>query len=169
MEWADSTSKPPSASRAKFRYAVGVLAPVVAWPTLLMPVNAALIAQFAAFTGLYFIDTRAASRGWAPSWYGTYRFVLTFVVGTAIVASLVGRAKIGEGERPLTSDALRERLNPAPRDERNDVDWVKLEKEDKQKAKEEEKKEEEERKAKKKEGKRGKDEKNDSKDKNGSE
>jgi hypothetical protein len=72
-----------------------VFAPAVAWPTTLLPVEYALIAQFLAFNFLYYTDARAARRGWAPPWYGTYRFVLTFIVGAAIVLSLIGRSEIG--------------------------------------------------------------------------
>lgn len=76
---------------------IGVLAPAVAWPTTLMPVEYALITQFLAFTSLYYADTRASRRGLAPPWYGTYRFVLTFIVGASIVVSLIGRGQI-QGE-----------------------------------------------------------------------
>ncbi|RAK97589.1 DUF3429 domain-containing protein [Aspergillus ibericus CBS 121593] len=76
------------------RYAAGVVAPAVAWPTLLLPVEYALISQFLAFTFLYYNDARAAAHGRAPAWYGMYRFVLTFIVGASIVASLVGREQI---------------------------------------------------------------------------
>lgn len=76
------------------RYAAGVVAPAVAWPTLLLPVEYALISQFLAFTFLYYNDARAAAAGRAPHWYGMYRFVLTFVVGVSIVASLIGRQQI---------------------------------------------------------------------------
>lgn len=68
----------------------------MAWPTLLLPVEYALIAQFSAFTFLYFADARAVVRGWAPSWYSTYRFVLTFIVGASIVISLIGRGQIAD-------------------------------------------------------------------------
>ncbi|KAF1998260.1 hypothetical protein P154DRAFT_439485 [Amniculicola lignicola CBS 123094] len=78
------------------RYAIGVVAPAVAWPTILMPVEYALITQFMAFTVLYYVDTRAATRGWTPSWYGIYRFVLTFIVGASIVLSLVGRGEVAD-------------------------------------------------------------------------
>ncbi|KAL8683539.1 MAG: hypothetical protein Q9186_000451 [Xanthomendoza sp. 1 TL-2023] len=78
------------------RYAYGVVAPAVAWPTLLLPVEYALIAQFTAFTFLYFADARACVRGWTPHWYMTYRFVLTFVVGASIVISLIGRGQIAD-------------------------------------------------------------------------
>ena len=46
-------------------------------------------------------------RGWAPSWYSTYRFVLTFVVGASIVASLVGRGQIWDQINKLPSPADR--------------------------------------------------------------
>lgn len=91
------------------RYAAGVVAPAVAWPTLLLPVEHALISQFLAFTFLYYSDARAASRGQAPSWYGMYRFVLTFVVGASIVASLVGREQIAN---TVTSEhTMKDKIN----------------------------------------------------------
>jgi hypothetical protein len=76
------------------RYIYGVIAPAVAWPTIFMPVEYALITQFLAFNFLYFADARATVRGWFPPWYSTYRFVLTFLVGASIVVSLVGRGQI---------------------------------------------------------------------------
>ncbi len=59
-----------------------------------MPIEYALITQFCAFTFLYFNDARAVVRGAAPAWYATYRWVLTFFVGIAVVVSLVGRGQI---------------------------------------------------------------------------
>lgn len=76
------------------RYAAGVVAPAIAWPTLLMPADIALITQFMAFTMLYYNDARAAVKGWTPSWYHMYRFVLTFVVGASIVLTLAGREQL---------------------------------------------------------------------------
>ncbi|KAF2203965.1 hypothetical protein GQ43DRAFT_478589 [Delitschia confertaspora ATCC 74209] len=76
------------------RYSIGVIAPAVAWPTLLLPIETALISQFCAFVLLYYVDTRAAYRGWTPSWYAIYRFVLTFIVGASIVVSLIGRGEV---------------------------------------------------------------------------
>lgn len=89
------------------RYAYGVVAPAVAWPTILLPIEYALIGQFCAFTFLYFADARAVRRGWAPHWYTTYRFVLTFVVGASIVASLAGRGQIWDQINKLPSPADR--------------------------------------------------------------
>jgi len=78
------------------RYLTGVLATGLAWPTTLLPVETALISQFLLFTFLYYNDSRATKRGWAPAWYGVYRFVLTFIVGSAIVVSLIGRGQVQE-------------------------------------------------------------------------
>ncbi|KAF2678289.1 hypothetical protein K458DRAFT_423235 [Lentithecium fluviatile CBS 122367] len=80
------------------RYAIGILSTAVAWPTLLMPVEYALITQFCAFTLLYNADTRATYRGWTPPWYAMYRFVLTFIVGASIVVSLIGRGEVADAE-----------------------------------------------------------------------
>ena len=48
-------------------------------------------------------------RGWAPPWYSTYRFVLTFVVGASIVISLIGRGQIADkiSRLPSPADRLR--------------------------------------------------------------
>lgn len=76
------------------RYAIGVVAPAVAWSTLLMPIEGALITQFLGFVALYYVDVRATYRGWTPSWYAVYRFVLTFIVGASLVLTLVGRGEL---------------------------------------------------------------------------
>ncbi|KAF2116075.1 hypothetical protein BDV96DRAFT_491842 [Lophiotrema nucula] len=95
------------------RYFIGVAATAVAWPTIMMPVEYALISQFMAFTLLYYVDTRATYRGWTPHWYSIYRFVLTFIVGASIVVSLIGRGEVADkvGRIPGAVDritALRE-------------------------------------------------------------
>ncbi|KAK4986729.1 hypothetical protein LTR50_005107 [Elasticomyces elasticus] len=91
------------------RYAIGVVAPAVAWPTILLPAEYALITQFLAFNFLYYVDSRATRRGWAPPWYSVYRFVLTFVVGASIVVSLVGRGQIADqiGKMPGPADRIK--------------------------------------------------------------
>lgn len=85
------------------------MAPAVAWPTIFLPVEYALITQFLAFNFLYYTDSRATKRGWAPSWYAVYRFVLTFIVGASIVASLIGRGQIADqiGKLPGPADRIR--------------------------------------------------------------
>ena len=74
-----------------------------------MPVEYALITQFLAFNFLYYTDVRAKTRGWTPPWYGIYRFVLTFIVGGSIVASLIGRGQIADriGKVPSTAERIR--------------------------------------------------------------
>lgn len=148
--------KAPSPKRTRFRYGLGVAAPAVAWPTVFMPIEWALTTQFMTFTMLYLADSRATTRGWAPQWYGTYRWVLTAVVGTAIFISLVGRAKIGESRSRLAKGDLEDliRQKPAGHEHHN---WAKEEAEEKarlkkeaeeKKRKEEERKKEEEKKKK---------------------
>lgn len=123
------------------RFMIGVAAPAVAWPTIFMPVEYALIAQFLAFNALYFADARATVRGWFPPWYSTYRFVLTFIVGASIVASLVGRGQIVSSDGRLKSSV------DYVKDDR-DAQWQALEREERERratlANEEEEKSEEE-------------------------
>lgn len=89
------------------RYAIGVVAPAVAWPTVMMPVEYALISQFAAFTLLYYVDTRATARGWTPPWYAIYRFTLTFIVGASIVLTLIGRGEIADRGQNISGPVKR--------------------------------------------------------------
>lgn len=86
-----------------------MIGPAIAWPTTLLPVEYALIIQFLAFNWLYYADTKATRRGWAPAWYGVYRFVLTFIVGASIVASLIGRGQIADqiNRMPSAADRVR--------------------------------------------------------------
>lgn len=88
---------------------IGVLTPAVAWPTTFMPVEYALITQFLAFNTLYAVDSATVTRGWTPQWYGTYRFLLTFVVGTSIVISLIGRGQIQDqvGTAPTAAQRVK--------------------------------------------------------------
>ncbi|KAI1476538.1 hypothetical protein F4774DRAFT_427986 [Daldinia eschscholtzii] len=152
VHWGmEYTEKIPNPARTRFRYGLGVLAPAVAWPTLLMPMDFALTSQFAAFVMLYFADSRATVRAWAPSWYGTYRFVLTAIVGAALFISLIGRMKVGDAKPRLTG--LDEKLHDRRGEEDYTEKWQELEKEEKERIRkekeaEERKKKEEEQKAK---------------------
>ncbi|KAK9423418.1 hypothetical protein SUNI508_04312 [Seiridium unicorne] len=143
LEYAE---KKPSYPRTQFRYGLGVLASVVAWPTLFMPWQFALTSQFAAFVGLYFADSRATVRGWAPYWYGTYRFVLTAIVGVAIMLSLIGRAKIGDAAPRLSG--LGEKFHATHGEEAYTPKWAEAESKErevqKKKKQEEEKRKKEE-------------------------
>ncbi|TVY40934.1 hypothetical protein LOCC1_G007555 [Lachnellula occidentalis] len=107
------------------RYMYGVIAPAVAWPTIFMPVEYALITQFLAFNFLYFADARATVRGWFPAWYSTYRFVLTFFVGASIVATLVGRGQIVRADHNLKSPVAYLKND-------RDAQWEALEREEKE-------------------------------------
>ncbi|KAF4122046.1 Protein of unknown function (DUF3429) [Geosmithia morbida] len=134
LEYAE---KAPLADRTRFRYAMGVAAPAVAWPTLYLPIEFGLTVQFAAFVGLYFADSQACKRGWTPPWYGHYRFLLTAMVGIAIGVSLVGRAEIEKSKR-LSVDYLRSSMGqPGLAD--TETDWVKVEAEEKERKRAEEK------------------------------
>ncbi|KAF2628763.1 hypothetical protein BU25DRAFT_409794 [Macroventuria anomochaeta] len=91
------------------RYAIGVFAPIAGWSATVMPVEYALITQFMSFVGLYFVDTRAALKGWTPPWYREYRFILTFIVGASIVISLIGRGEVSSkvGRMPGAADRIK--------------------------------------------------------------
>ncbi|KAJ4289965.1 hypothetical protein N0V88_006766 [Collariella sp. IMI 366227] len=143
LEFAE---KQPNHTRTRLRYAMGVLAPAVAWPTIFMPVEWALTAQFAAFSALYYADSRATVKGWVPPWYGTYRFVLTAVVGTALLVSLIARAKIGEEHSKSERGELSERIRAKRASGQQHHNWAKEEAEERVRLKEEKKKEEEEKK-----------------------
>lgn len=157
LEYAE---KQPLRERTRFRYGMGLASSIIAWPTLFMPFDYALITQFMAFVGLYFADAKASTRGWAPHWYGTYRFLLTAMVGLAIFVSLVGRANISQGDT-LTGQGLQRRISSRDGLADYDTDWVKLEKEEKarlrKKKAEDEKKEAEKKKQEEKKQKKSKD------------
>jgi hypothetical protein len=164
IHWGlELAEKTPAHDRTRLRYGLGVLAPAVAWPTMFMPIEWALTTQFAAFCSLYYADSRATVKGWAPAWYATYRFVLTAVVGAAILVSLVGRAKVGEGHTRLTTEELRERIRGPRKTPDKNRNLAKEEEEERERIKEEkrqeeERKKEEERKAKEEEEKKAKEE-----------
>ncbi|KAK7920122.1 hypothetical protein PG985_008144 [Apiospora marii] len=122
LEYAE---KAPDAARTRFRYALGVAAPLVAWPTLLMPWPWALTAQWAAFVGLWLADRTASIRGWAPYWYATYRFVLTAIVGVAIMISMIGTMKVGQ-YKPQFGE-ISEKIQENRFEEAYSEKWQKLE------------------------------------------
>lgn len=130
---------------------------------MFMPVEYALITQFAAFNFLYFADARATVKGWFPPWYSTYRFVLTFFVGASIVISLVGRGQITQQEK----SALKNPVDYLKAD--RDMQWEALEREEKERREEMAKEEEESENEESKDDGDEKDEKDDDKSKNGDE
>ncbi|CAG1977861.1 unnamed protein product [Fusarium graminearum] len=141
LEYAE---KSPSLRRTRFRYGMGLASSIIAWPTVMLPIEYALTTQFMAFVGLYFADSRAATKGWAPRWYGSYRFLLTAMVGTAIFISLIGRAKIKQGDA-ITAQGLSNNFSRSGIAD-HETNWEKLEAEEKERLRK--KKEEEEKKAK---------------------
>ncbi|KAI0803664.1 hypothetical protein GGR55DRAFT_382550 [Xylaria sp. FL0064] len=167
VHWGlEYAAKVPDQTRTRFRYGVGVAAPIFAWPTLFLPVEFALISQFAAFVALYFADARATVRGWAPAWYSTYRFALTAVVGVAIAISLIGRAKVGDASPRLTG--LNEKFHQHRGEEEYSQKWQEREQKEVQKIKQQEK-EAEEKKKKEEEEKKKKEEEEKKKPKKGGE
>ncbi|SNX86577.1 uncharacterized protein MEPE_05286 [Melanopsichium pennsylvanicum] len=89
------------------RYAIGVLPLVLGWPTMLLAPQMALIGQWASFVAVWFIDLRATTAGWVPKWYSTYRFWLTFAVGTSIIATLAGTNYYAPGSRSTLGGTAR--------------------------------------------------------------
>lgn len=100
-----------------------MIAPAVAWPTLLISPELALTTQFMAFTFQYFADARATVRGWCPPWYSTYRFVLTFLVGASLVLGLIGRGQLDQMN-------LRVKHTAQLADPDHDAKWQELEREE---------------------------------------
>ncbi|KAM0425615.1 hypothetical protein ACHAPT_009147 [Fusarium lateritium] len=135
LEYAE---KQPLRERTRFRYGMGLAASIIAWPTLFLPVEYALTTQFMAFVALYFADSRAATRGWAPHWYGTYRFLLTAMVGLAIFISLVGRAKIRQGDS-LSAHGLSDNFSRSGIADTK-TNWTKIEEQEKERVRKEKKK-----------------------------
>lgn len=142
--------KAPAQPRTKFRYAMGLAAPVLAWPTIMLPMQWAMITQFFGFVSLYFADARSTTRGWTPHWYTTYRFVLTAIVGASIVVTLIARASIDNAGSRLTTEDLRHvsvKDQAGPQEYRK---WAELEEKERQrlrKEKEKKRAEEEQKKA----------------------
>ncbi|UZJ51621.1 hypothetical protein CBS101457_000941 [Exobasidium rhododendri] len=72
------------------RYVLGLIPVALAWPTLMLTPQLALVSQWGAYVVTWFIDLKATNAGWAPHWYSSYRFGLTAAVGLSIIATLAG-------------------------------------------------------------------------------
>lgn len=92
------------------RYVLGLIPVMCAWPTLMLEPQIALVGQWAAFVATWFIDLRATTAGWAPKWYSSYRFMLTFAVGASIIATLAGTNYYNADESRATSTGVGKRL-----------------------------------------------------------
>ncbi|WWC90517.1 uncharacterized protein L201_005453 [Kwoniella dendrophila CBS 6074] len=84
------------------RLFLGIVPVLAAWPTLLAGHGIALAAQWFGFTGMWFLDQRATIAGWTTSWYSTYRFYLSIIVGFSIIGTLVGTSIYGAGAGAIT-------------------------------------------------------------------
>lgn len=80
-----------------YRLAVGTIPVIFAWPTTFLSHGIALAVQWFGFTGMWFVDQRASTQGWTTSWYATYRFYLSIIVGFSIIGTLAGTSYFGAG------------------------------------------------------------------------
>ncbi|KAF9261456.1 hypothetical protein L218DRAFT_961458 [Marasmius fiardii PR-910] len=77
------------------RLLLGAAPIVFAWPTLALQPMTALLSQWVGFTCLWWADAKVTGMGWAPKWYGQYRFYLSVLVGTCIIGSIAGTSYYG--------------------------------------------------------------------------
>lgn len=79
------------------RLMLGIVPVLFAWPTTFLTHGVALATQWVGFTGAWFLDQRASQLGWTTSWYSTYRFYLSVIVGFSIIGTLAGTGYYGAG------------------------------------------------------------------------
>lgn len=92
------------------RYILGAAPALIAWPSILLPVDFALIAHFITFTGVWFVDSAAARNGLAPGWYNQYRFLLTFIVCSSILLTLIVSGWLGDPQQATPHSSRLESL-----------------------------------------------------------
>lgn len=92
------------------RYIYGAAPALIAWPSILLPVDFALIAHFITFTGVWFADAAAARKGLAPGWYNQYRFLLTFIVCSSILLTLIVSGWLGDPQQATPHSSRLESL-----------------------------------------------------------
>lgn len=92
------------------RYILGASPALIAWPSILLPVDFALIAHFITFTGVWFADAACARKGLAPGWYNQYRFLLTFIVCTSILLTLIVSGWLGDPQQATPHSSRLESL-----------------------------------------------------------
>lgn len=88
------------------RLILGTLPLLVAWPTTFLSHGLALATQWGAFTGTWMLDQRASTAGWTPSWFSTYRFYLSIIVGSSILLTLGGTSYYGAGSGAKVATGL---------------------------------------------------------------
>jgi hypothetical protein len=88
VHWGAAMLRPLAAEQL---YLASVLPALVAWVSLLLPVQAALAVQATGFTALFIFDRHSSAKGTLPEWYPQLRVPLTAVVllclGLAALAS----------------------------------------------------------------------------------
>ena len=92
------------------RYIYGAAPALIAWPSILLPVDFALVAHFITFTGVWFADSAAARLGYAPGWYNQYRFLLTFIVCSSILFTLIVSGWLGDPQQATPHSSRLESL-----------------------------------------------------------
>lgn len=92
------------------RYIYGAAPALIAWPSILLPLDFALVAHFITFTGVWFADAAAARKGYAPGWYNQYRFLLTFIVCSSILLTLIVSGWLGDPQQATPSSSRLETL-----------------------------------------------------------
>ncbi|KZV71609.1 hypothetical protein PENSPDRAFT_743060 [Peniophora sp. CONT] len=103
------------------RLLLGAAPVVFAWSTLGFEPTTALVAQWLGFTGLWYADLKATAGGWTPKWYSQYRFYLSILVGSCIIATLASTSYWSpHGTHVMMHDlqevrAERKRLHPEAR------------------------------------------------------
>lgn len=97
-----------------YRLAFGTAPLLFAWPTLyLADPSIALIAQWTGFLASWVADRWATSEGWAPNYYGQYRFYLTVVAGGSIMASLIATNHYSVDDEKLFAEHAQQNNNIA--------------------------------------------------------
>ncbi|EIW68252.1 hypothetical protein TREMEDRAFT_63425 [Tremella mesenterica DSM 1558] len=103
------------------RLALGVIPVLLAWPTTFLSHGVALATQWTGFTLMWFLDQRASTIGWTTSWYSTYRFYLSIIVGFSIIGTFAGTGYYGAGAGAVSdanakhSQHTTERVSPVAR------------------------------------------------------
>lgn len=80
-------------SRSWGAYSAAVVPALLAWATLAMPVEPALLVQALGFAGLLAYDLWTVHQGRSPGWYGRLRLQLS----SAVVLLLLAAALLGRG------------------------------------------------------------------------
>jgi hypothetical protein len=87
VQWGLAMRAPPSVGSTWVYFAASVVPALVAWVTLMLTDQPALITLASAFALLLAYDVWTIRRGLGPQWYPTLRLMLTAVVVTSLCAT----------------------------------------------------------------------------------